>query len=287
MMNGTGAIDVPQGSPSVHKGRCVQCHMVPTSYDRNAVPMTGGNHVFAIVEPEVAAEAVTTGNIAGEPRHMPRSSCSTCHKQDGTDYALYLQETLDDRQAAMANWDGQTTVLLGAAAGRLGFKGADDEAKIANANEALNAIGQSKWSASQLAFQKAFTNQQYIESEGSMGIHNWDYARTVILKAMEQAKSVASVKVVTIKVNDASAKVNQTVKFTGKVNTSATGTVTIQMKKGSGSSANWKTGVKLNAGSYSASRKMTSKGTFYFRTKFAASDTQIGGTSAQVKVVVK
>jgi hypothetical protein len=27
-------------------------------------------------------------------------------------------------------------------------------------------------------------------SEGSWGIHNWEYARTVILKALEQAKSV-------------------------------------------------------------------------------------------------
>jgi len=27
-------------------------------------------------------------------------------------------------------------------------------------------------------------------SEGSWGIHNWDYARTVILKALEQARSV-------------------------------------------------------------------------------------------------
>ena len=36
-----------------------------------------------------------------------------------------------------------------------------------------------------------------------------------------------------------------------------------------------------------ASLKMTSKGTYYFRTKFAATTTQIGGTSVQVKVVVK
>ena len=36
----------------------------------------------------------------------------------------------------------------------------------------------------------AYTNRSFIESEGSWGIHNWDYAKTVILKAIEQAKSV-------------------------------------------------------------------------------------------------
>ena len=157
----------------------------------------------------------------------------------------------------------------------------------ANANAALNAIGQKNWTTSQLNFQKAFTNQQYIESEGSWGIHNWDYARTVILKAMDEAKAVTSQTVVTIKASATSVKVNTTVKFSGRVYTAATGKVTIQKKKGSGSWANWKT-VNLSAGAYSgASLKMTSKGTYYFRTKFAATTTQIGGTSVQVKVVVK
>ena len=31
VMNGTGAIGVPQGLPGVHDGKCVQCHMPPTS----------------------------------------------------------------------------------------------------------------------------------------------------------------------------------------------------------------------------------------------------------------
>jgi hypothetical protein len=32
---------------------------------------------------------------------------------------------------------------------------------------------------------------------------------------------------------------------------------------------------------------MTSKGTYHFRAKFGGTATQVGGTSAQVKVVVK
>ena len=54
MMNGTGAIDVPQGSPSVHKGKCVQCHMPPTTISRGDIQL-GANHTFKIIEPVVAA----------------------------------------------------------------------------------------------------------------------------------------------------------------------------------------------------------------------------------------
>ena len=290
MMDGTGAIDVPQGSPSVHKGKCVQCHMPPTGYNNfDGSVGTAANHVFKIIQPMDAVGATATVSLAGVPTsvNMPYSACSKCHSRPGDEQALWIQSTLTDRQDAMKTWDAQTTSLLGAAAVKLGFTGADDATKIANANSALNAIGQSKWTASQLNFQKAFTNQQYIESEGSWGIHNWEYARTIILKAQDEAKAVSTVKVVTLKASATSVKKNATVKFTGQINTSATGSVTIQKKTGSGSWKNWKT-VSLNAtGAYSASLKMTSKGTFYFRTKFAASATQVGGTSAQVKVVVK
>ena len=80
--------------------------------------------------------------------------------------------------------------------------------KRSNANAALNAIGSANWTRASSRFQKAFTNQQYIESEGSWGIHNWDYARTVILKALDQAQSVTPVSVVTIKASATSVKVN-------------------------------------------------------------------------------
>jgi formate-dependent nitrite reductase cytochrome c552 subunit len=288
MMDGTGAIDVPQGSPSVHKGRCVQCHMVPTGYDRTGVEATAGNHLFAIIEPEQAAETTMQLTFGGVPttKAMPYSSCTTCHTQDGTKYGLYLQETLDDRQEAMKTWDGEVTVALEAAAKDLGFKGD----AIANANSTLNdkkAAGGS-WNASQLNFQKGFTNQTFVESEGSMGIHNWEYARTVILKALSQAHAVNPVPVVTIKTSASTVNVNASVTISGVVNTATTGKVTIQSKKGSGSWSTWKTASLTSYGKYSSgSVKMTSKGTYHFRAKFGATAAQIGGTSAQVKVVVK
>ena len=54
MMAGYGAIGVDE-IPSVHEGKCVQCHMPPTSYARGSAQL-GGNHTFTIIEPEVAAE---------------------------------------------------------------------------------------------------------------------------------------------------------------------------------------------------------------------------------------
>ena len=185
MMNGTGAIDVPQGSPSVHKGQCVQCHMPPTGWDRSGSPAaTAGNHTFAIIEPEIAAEARTTSAIAGALKPMPYSACTTCHSRPGDEAATWLQHAIDDRQLAMLEWNIKTTTALTVAAKRLGYK---DTAK---ANAAINKIKPNKWTKGQKAFQKSFTNQTYIVNEGSWGIHNWDYARTVILKALEQAKSV-------------------------------------------------------------------------------------------------
>ena len=114
---------------------------------------------------------------------------------------MWVQDTLTDRQDAMKAWDAQTTDLLEAAAGRLGLQGqcgdshrsGDDRHGERQRGTQRDRLEQN-WTTSQLNFQKAFTNQQYIESEGSWGIHNWDYARTVILKAMDEAKAVTSVR---------------------------------------------------------------------------------------------
>jgi hypothetical protein len=182
MINGTGAIDVPQGSPSVHKGKCVQCHMPPTTLSRGEKQL-GANHTFKIITPAVAAGVtpVTSGALTTT---MPFSACTTCHSRPGDDAAMWLQDTLTDRQTAMHSWNDQVTTALTAAAKRLGFK------STAAANTAINKKPMKKWTAGQRAFQKSFTNQSYVVSEGSWGLHNWEYARTVILKALEQAKSV-------------------------------------------------------------------------------------------------
>jgi hypothetical protein len=73
MMDGYGAIDV-SSFPSVHKGKCVQCHMPPTSISRGNVQL-GGNHTFNIIEPEVALEAspmpVVTASAAATATPVP------------------------------------------------------------------------------------------------------------------------------------------------------------------------------------------------------------------------
>jgi hypothetical protein len=193
MMNGTGAIGVPQGSPSVHKGKCVQCHMVPTLYSRGSVQL-GANHTFKIVEPETAVDvspipiATTTPSPGASPvvtyAGMPYSACTTCHSRPGDNAATWVQDTLTDRQTAMHTWNDQVTRALTSAAKRLGYK------STAAANTAINKIPMKKWSRGQMAFQKAFTNQSYVVAERSWGIHNWDYARTVILTALNQARAV-------------------------------------------------------------------------------------------------
>ena len=187
MMNGSGAIDVRRGAASVHKGKCVQCHMPPTGWDRHGlVPATGANHTFTIIEPAVAAEALTTKPFVttGTKLPMPFSACTTCHSRPDDEAASWLQPKMDARQKAMRAWNDKVTVELTRAARRLGFE------SIAKANSAINKKPMVRWTRGQKAFQKSFTNQTYIVSEGSWGIHNWDYARSVILKALEQAKSV-------------------------------------------------------------------------------------------------
>jgi len=170
---------VPQGAPGVHKGKCVQCHMPPTSSSP-----TGANHTFKIILPVVAAEAVVPYVTATPVPTMPYSACSTCHSRPGDQAATWLQDTIDDRQAAMKAWDAQVAEALTKAAKKLGYK------DTAAANTAINKIKMNKWTKGQKAFQQSFTNQMFIEGEGSMGIHNWEYARIVILKALEQAQSV-------------------------------------------------------------------------------------------------
>ena len=42
---------------------------------------------------------------------------------------------------------------------------------------ALVAIPQNQWTTAQRAFLSSFTNVEFVESEGSFGLHNWDYSR--------------------------------------------------------------------------------------------------------------
>jgi hypothetical protein len=394
MMEGRGAIGVPAGSPSVHKDACVQCHMVPTQYDRNAVPMTGANHIFAVVEPGIAKESLSTGNIGptGDSikRPMPNSSCGVCHAKANDPYATYLDGVFENRQEQMQTWDAQAGTELLAAAGRMGYT------TIAGAVAGINKKAQDQWNDSELAFMSAFTNRTFIETEGSWGIHNWEYARAIILKAIEQAKSVRTnihnitidqspspyttpititygqkavisgkvvggtpatllgAKVVlwakpdsgtrytpvadsylfgdnvdmysfsatpaehtryivqftgnasyeefvssafvdvdvrwlvVVTRSASSVKAGNKVTITAMVSPTATGTVTFHKKKGSSGSSSTVATKTLDATSQiSASFKMNSKGTYYFRVKCPADATHLEGKSAWIKVTVK
>jgi formate-dependent nitrite reductase cytochrome c552 subunit len=153
----------------------------------------GANHTFAIIEPETATAAspiplsTTTPTPGASPVvnyiTMPYSACTTCHSRPGDQAAMWVQDTLTYRQEAMHRWNDQVTAALTKAAKRLGFK------STAAANTAINKVPMKKWSKGQMTFQKAFTNQTYVVNEGSWGIHNWEYARTVILTALSQANS--------------------------------------------------------------------------------------------------
>ena len=67
---------------------------------------------------------------------------------------------------------------------RLGY--ADEAA----AHEALVAIPEADRTFGQTNFLKAFTNVGFVESEGSFGLHNWDYSREIVNVALLQAKAV-------------------------------------------------------------------------------------------------
>jgi hypothetical protein len=326
MMDGYGAIDVA-AFPSVHKGKCIQCHMAPTSYSRGAVQL-GGNHTFKIITPDEANEATpvpiltTSATVAGTPKVvtstvtydvMPYSACSTCHSRTtqlaprptatatavdtpsagtntvtisqiaagaqvyspttntwtpGGDRAQWLQDTIDQRQAWTAAKIVEIHAQLKTAAQYLGY--ADEAA----AQEALVAIAEADRTFEQTNFLKAFTNVGYVESEGSLGIHNWDYSRMIVNTALAEAKA-ASVSptprkwVVTLKASKKSIRVNQKVKIRGLVldgwGLAGKGTLTIQRKLGKGAWKKWSTVKLQTGGKYGKTLKMTRKGTWKIR----------------------
>lgn len=182
IMQGVGAIGV-KPYPGVHQGKCVQCHMPPTTVSGHGGVQLGANHTMDIIMPQVAADTVPV-SIGGYTGPMPFSACTTCHSRTGDQDATWLQDTIDQRQADMHAWYDRVTAALTKAAKRLGYK------NTAAANTAINKIPMKKWTNGQMNFQKAFTNQTYIGSEGSWGIHNWQYARDVILTALDQANAV-------------------------------------------------------------------------------------------------
>jgi nitrate/TMAO reductase-like tetraheme cytochrome c subunit len=346
MMDGYGAIGVPK-TPSVHKGKCIQCHMPPTSYSRGSAQL-GGNHTFNIIQPQDAVDAspipvatatakatalplpgttnypVITTTVTTTQASMPYSACSTCHDNNakaaqvitattatpnpaanpllvnvtvlqqaaGGDKGLWLQNTIEQRQQWTHDQLDAINADLETAAGKLGFVASSAGSASLNARNQIVTIPAASWTSNQRNFLDAYTNHQFVESEGSYGLHNWAYSVAIVNKSEDQVQSVTSDPwVVSLKANKTSVKVNGTVTYSGKVTTSsliaATGKAQLQKKKSGGSWANWKLVTLTASGTYSSAIKMTSKGTFYVRSMMAGNATNLTAYSTQAKVVVK
>jgi hypothetical protein len=357
MMDGYGAIDVAS-FPSVHKGKCIQCHMPPTSYSRGSAQL-GGNHTFNIIDPAMAVSAspipiatatakatalplpgttnvpVITTTVTTTQASMPYSACSTCHDNNtkaaqvitsttatpnpaanpllvnvtvlqqaaGGDKGLWLQDTIEQRKAWTISMVGDGTSTdtvpiagkvgdtLDAAAAHLGFADKD------SAYEAFLNTPEATRTTAETNFLKAVTNAEYVVSEGSFGIHNWDYSRIIVNTALAEANSALTGQVVkmpwlvTLKLSKTSVKSGASVKFSGTVMTSkgvvGTGKVKI-MKRVKNVWKNWKDATLNASGGFSKSITLEAKGTFYIRAVKAADASNLQGSSTPaIKLVVK
>ncbi len=369
VMNGTGAIGVPQGLPGVHDGKCVECHMVPTTYGRGAAQL-GGNHTMEIVTPQDAvdaspvpiatatAKATATPTPSGTPvvtttltvtqGSMPYSACSTCHNNNvtstpqpvstatttpspsaspiqvtvtvtqnaaGGDKGMWLQNTIEQRQAAMQAAYNNVAAALHSAGLRMGYaqpaaaaeaaatsswvylqnkqlnaaknSTAADASYVDWLNAQLNTKGSAKWSSAELLWQEGYTDWTYVAAEGSWGIHNYQYDSLVIQAALNYANMVGSTpQAVTLKASMKTVMLKTKVTFSGTVKPASVGTLTIQKKSGK-NWLKWKTAKVGTNGKYSLKVKMTKKGMYTLRAFFPATPPNAGGTSSQIKVVVK
>jgi hypothetical protein len=297
MIDGYGAIDV-SAFPSVHKGKCVQCHQPPTTLSRGDIQL-GANHTFDIIEPADATAVTpvpfrtTTPSPGASPvvetMTMPFSACTTCHSRPGDDAAMWLQDTIDQRQEWTHAKIDEIWATLDRAAVHLGY--ADTDA----AHTALVAVPQNQWTTAERAFLSGLTNVEFVESEGSFGLHNWDYSREIVNTALSQAKIAETgviVKlpwVVTLSLSKSTVKANNNVKFSGHVETAkgvdGAGTVKI-MKRVGGVWKVWKNATLNASGDYSLTVKMTKKGTFYFRALMPENSLNKTANSAKRKLVV-
>jgi plastocyanin len=303
MMDGYGAIDVA-AFPSVHKGKCVQCHMPPTTISRGDIQL-GANHTFKIIMPTAAAGVdpaplrTTTPTPSASPvvelSTMPYSACTTCHSRPGDDAAVWLQDTIDQRQDWTHAKVDEIWAELEKAAGVLGYKATADDTATMVARNALVALPSNTWTTAERLFLSGFTNVEFVQSEGSFGLHNWDYSRAIVNSALLQAKSAATGVVVrkpwvvTFKMSKTTVKVGGHITFSGTVKTSrgvaGAGSVKI-MKRVKGV---WKvrSSHKLNAsGNFSVKTTMDAKGTFYMRALMPSNIGNLTGYSTPNKKLV-
>ena len=350
IIDGYGAIDVPQpAAPQAHKGKCIECHMPPTTISRGVVQL-GGNHTYNFISPRDAVDAspvpyvtspavaiatatpvpggtpVVTSSAVATWDGMPYSACSTCHSNNngvkatpipvgtrtitpspssspirvtvitdqlangtsvgnmtGGDKAIWLQDTIDQRQEWTKDRIAQIHTELDKAAVALGYQ------DRAAAQAALIAVPQNQWTTAQRAFLSGFTNVEFVETEGSYGLHNWSYSSAIANTALMQAKIaqtgviVRTPWVVTLKMSKSNVNAGTTVKFTGHVQTSkgvnGAGQVRI-MRRISGTWQVWLRGTLNSSGNYSISQKLTRKGTFRIRAFMPANTSNLSAYSS-------
>jgi hypothetical protein len=242
--------------------------MPPTTLSRGEI-QSGANHTFKIITPAVAAgvDPVTSGGLTTT---MPYSACTTCHSRPGDEAAVWLQDTIDQRQEWTKAKIAEIHAQLKAGAIRLGY--ADEAA----AHTALMAIPTADRTEIETTFLKAFTNVGFVESEGSFGLHNWDYSRAIVSKAYEQALLVSAATprkwVVGLRVSKDSIKKGQKIFFRGAIQTgwgfAARGKVTLQRRMNGQKWRNWKTQTLKTNGTYDIQQRLNfKKGKWFFRAR--------------------
>jgi hypothetical protein len=278
-------------------------------------------------------ETITTTNTVTYDS-MPYSACSTCHSNNngvratpqpfettratpspsatplrvtvtikqtanqsawgnysGGDRGVWLQDTIEQRQEWTEAKIAAIWAELDKAAKHLGY--ADTDA----AHTALVAVPAESRTTAETAFLSGFTNVEFVESEGSFGMHNWAYSSAIVNTAMMQARIATSgviVRtpwVVTLKMSRSDIRAGARVKFSGTVKTkrgvAGAGSVRIMRRVG----GKWQVWLRANlnaSGKYSITQKVTRRGTYRIRAFMPANTLNLGAYSPKnLKLVVR
>ncbi len=234
---------------------------------------------------------------------MPYSACTTCHSRPDDDAAMWLQDTIDQRQDWTHDKVDEIKATLERAALHLGYKPNPTSTPPMTATDvardALVAVPQNQWTTAERAFLSGFTNVEFVESEGSFGLHNWDYSREIVNVALSQARIAETGVIVrlpwkvTLKMSKTSVKVNTKVTFSGTVMTAkgvpGAGQVSImRLIEGSGQWTRWQRVTLTSTGTFSRTVTVKSKGTYHIRATMPSDSLNSSASSTPtLKLVVK
>jgi len=159
MREGAGAVPVASGQ-AMSAVYCAQCHMYGYAYDSSLTPPAVAGHSF---EPKPEA-------------------CASCH--DGSSGFLM---TVEQAENAIEGWQTATSVRLAAA-----------QSAIENATAAIDAapgygFEQVTIDQAQRYLDQAVYAADFVEADGSMGAHNFDYAANLLAFADMKAGQVMAI----------------------------------------------------------------------------------------------